>query len=106
MSPLAQAAQDIDIALDIAHSNAATLFLEAARSNLAPFRLHNHSLLFKTNPGAGLLIKSRGDTRCWWELGRAPHKPGSVFQAIAEIGSTLDDDLPEAVANKLNGVTL
>lgn len=108
MSPIHAARGEIEIKLDNAHRTAATIFILAARRQLKPFDLRGHQLFFRSQGGKPRLVVKdlRGDERYWWELGRAPHAPGSVFQAIAEIGATLDDDISESVAEKLSGVVL
>ncbi len=104
---LPQAIQDIEHALDTAHANAALLFSNAAKAHLQRFNLTRHQLKIKTHPGPGVYVaeSSRRNSKIWWELGHAPHPEGSLFQAIAEIGSAFDE-LPEPVQRRLDKTTI
>jgi len=102
---LAQALQDIEVAIDTAHDKAAQIFLDAARQSVKRFNLRRHTLTLKAGPD--LLVKdtNRKLHRPWWELGHQPHDPDTLLQAIADIGTTFDN-LPEPLQRKLDNTTL
>lgn len=100
---LIAAIEDIEHALDATHSNAAQLIIEASRSHLAQHNFSRHTFHIKVNPGPGLIVKAGRLSRPWWELSNCP--PESAAGTILVLGAMLDN-LPNAVRDKLDGITL
>lgn len=82
---LASALQNIEVALDDAHKDAAAEFLAAARQAAAAHNFSRHTITFGP---AGLLV----DGEEWWSLpSRRPHPAVTTLVEIANAANSLTD---------------